>query len=204
MKRDIWYGAAIGFLMGLFTLPVLKNVELAEKIPYFYWLIFLGLPVASAVGVAVSRWIGRRIPFIWQAAKFVLIGAFNTAIDFGILNVLIFATGYDKGLALAALNICSTSIAILNSYWWNSKWVFEGASKKQGREFLAFLAVTVIGIALNSATVLLITGFIAPFDGLTGEQWANLAKVLATAASLVWNFTGYKFIVFKKARSASA
>ena len=49
-----------------------------------------------------------------------------------------------------------------------------------------------------SSVVFGVTTFIPPFFGLSPELWANLAKVAATGFSLIWNFIGYKFIVFKK------
>jgi len=55
-----------------------------------------------------------------------------------------------------------------------------------------------IGLAINSGIVYAITTFVPPTFVDSQKLWANLAKVLATGISLVWNFTGYRLIVFKK------
>lgn len=69
---------------------------------------------------------------------------------------------------------------------------------RQSGEFTKFMVVSVIGTFINSSVVGLVTGFIPPLFGTNPELWANLAKVAATAVALVWNFTGYKLLVFKK------
>ena len=68
----------------------------------------------------------------------------------------------------------------------------------QAKEFSLFLIVSIIGIIINSAVVGLVTGLVDPQFGVNPQLWANMAKVLATVVALMWNFIGYKFIVFKK------
>jgi len=60
------------------------------------------------------------------------------------------------------------------------------------------LIISVIGISINDAIVYGLATFTSPLFGLSAQMWTNVAKLFATAASMVWNFIGYKFIVFKK------
>ncbi len=137
---------------------------------------------------------------IAQISKFIIIGALNTAIDFGVLNLLMWWTGIYSGNWIILLNAISFSVAVTNSYFWNKYWTFR--AKQEGgnrvKEFSQYVAVTLIGMAFNTAAVYLITTFIPPVSGIEKELWANLAKVVATGLSLIWNFIGYKFIVFRK------
>jgi putative flippase GtrA len=66
----------------------------------------------------------------------------------------------------------------------------------EAHSFTIFLIVTAIGVAIN---VSLVT-FVSVYLQLTGnpDLDKNIAKVIATAVSLFWNFTGYKIFVFKK------
>jgi putative flippase GtrA len=81
----------------------------------------------------------------------------------------------------------------------NKRWTFEdNTAEKTGVKFSQFLAVSIIGIIINGGIVYLITSFTQPLFGLSPQLWANVAKLFATAVSLVWNFIGYKFFVFKK------
>ena len=78
-------------------------------------------------------------------------------------------------------------------------WVFKDREESEtGKKFSQFILITLIGMAINSSIVFGIATYIPPFFGLSKELWANLAKAAATGVSLIWNFTGYKFIVFKK------
>ena len=134
-----------------------------------------------------------------QFSKFVVIGFLNTGIDFAILNLLMWQTGIYSGKYIILLNAIAFSVAVINSYFWNKFWIFRaGKTEKQTGEFAQFVAITLVGMALNTATVYIITTLISPMFGLSVELWANLAKAAATGISLVWNFTGYKFIVFKR------
>lgn len=134
-----------------------------------------------------------------QFSKYVVVGFANTGIDFLILNLEMLITGISQGPGMFVQNAISFSIATVNSYYFNKKWSFQDRSKKDRvREFSQFLAVSLIGLLINSSTVYLITTFIEPFFGIDPKLWANLAKVAATGLSLIWNFIGYKFFVFKK------
>ncbi|MFH1551988.1 MAG: GtrA family protein [bacterium] len=141
---------------------------------------------------------------IKQFSRFVVIGFMNTGIDFAILNLLMWWTGIYSGKGIILINIVSFLVAVTNSYFWNKLWVFKANKVKLDdrikviNQFLRFAIVTLIGLAINTSIIFIITTFIPPFFGLSKEIWANLAKAGATSISLLWNFTGYKFIIFKK------
>ena len=133
-----------------------------------------------------------------QFSKFVVIGFMNTAIDFTILNFLMWWTGIYSGALIILLNMVSFSIAVFNSYFWNKYWTFKDLDKIEAKEFSQFILVTLIGLAINSSIVYGITTLVSPMFGISPELWANLAKVAAIGFSLIWNFIGYKFIVFNR------
>lgn len=134
-----------------------------------------------------------------QIVRFVVVGVINTGIDFLILNVEMMLTGITSGPGMLAQNTISFGAATINSYYLNKRWTFEdNDSGKGGVKFSQFLIVSIIGISINGAVVYLATTFVHPVFGISPQLWANVAKLAATAISLVWNFLGYKFIVFKK------
>lgn len=138
-----------------------------------------------------------------QFSKFVIVGGINTAIDFAVLNTLVFMSGITSGAGLFVLNCISFSVAVVNSYYMNKRWTFKEAAagiedKNAGVQFSQFFIVSLIGITINGLILTGITSYItAPF-GLSDQLWVNVAKLVATGASLVWNFIGYKLFVFKK------
>lgn len=146
-----------------------------------------------------SKKSGKYVQLIKQLLKFGITGIINTGIDFVILNILTFLTGITQGYQLFGLNVASFSIATVNSYFLNKYWTFEARSKeKQAAQFSQFLAISIIGAIINSGIVAFFTTYISPAFGLSPAIWVNVAKVFATFISLIWNFIGYKFIVFRR------
>lgn len=194
-RKDLFLSIAASYVTTISLLPTLINTGYIDKIPYWYISLFVVFPVVCVIGMQIAHRIGKKLGFIWQIAKFGFVGVLNTAIDFGVLNALIALTTITGGVGIIALNIVSFSIAVINSYFWNKQWVFSAGKKGN---FLTFLVVTLIGLSINTGTVYALTTYMGPDSTSSQTQWANLAKVIATCFSLVWNFVGYKLIVFKK------
>lgn len=133
----------------------------------------------------------------YQFVKFVALGFLNTAIDFGILNFLIYITGAASGSSFVLFKAASFAAANINSYIWNRYWVFSSERKEVGKEYLQFLAISVASLAINVGLSSLVVNVIGARFGLSPEIWANVGAATGSAASLFWNFIGYKFIVFK-------
>lgn len=78
--------------------------------------------------------------------------------------------------------------------------LISGSSTSVGHEFGIFIVVSVIGLLINSAIIVLASNALAPSlsSFINTDTVKNVAKILATLVSLVWNFIGYKLIVFKK------
>jgi putative flippase GtrA len=136
-----------------------------------------------------------------QFGKFIVVGTLNTGIDFGVLNLLSWLTGIYAGRRLAPMNAPGFLIALANSYMLNKYWTFKNHShSSSGGELGTFVLVSAIGLCVNTALLVVITkSMILPF-GLTPRLWENMAKAVATGGSLMWNFVGYKYIVFERFR----
>lgn len=194
-KRDFLYALVASVLIAIFLPPTLKNLGFYDKIPNPVLVIYVGFPILAIVGTIVAHFIGRMIPILWQFTKFALVGVLNTSIDFGILNYLITSTGVERGVGIIPLNAISFSVATINSFLWNKSWVFK--SKKKAT-FLTFFAVTLVGLLINTGVVYLLNEYVLPAFVSSSAIRPNIAKVFATLFSLVWNFLGYKLIVFKR------
>lgn len=194
-RKDLVNTLIVGSLVSLFAVPILINTEAYANFPFPPLIFHLAVPVLGLIGMVVASLLGKRLPVLWQFSKFMAVGFSNTAIDFGILNGLIYFTDITSGLQIIPLNAISFTVAIVNSYFWNRKWVFENPKESN---FFTFVGVTLIGLAINSTLVFLITTFIPPVVVTSPKLWANIAKAFATGISLVWNFMGYKLVVFKK------
>lgn len=194
-KQDYAIGALLGFGVGVFAIPTLYQIGVTQG------LVLSLLPLAFALLIPAGLWIGVFLsryfaPFV-QIAKFAAVGVLNTAIDFGILNILSLITGITEGFKLGGVNVPGVAVAVLNSYLWNKHWVFpDGSRTPVASDLPKFVGVSVVGLLINSGMVAFFT-LSTPF-GFEKEVWLNIVKIGATALSLVWNFLGYKFFVFRK------
>ncbi len=139
---------------------------------------------------------------IKQAGKFILVGILNTLIDLGVLNLLIFITGISAGFGYSAFKGISFIVDVINSYILNKFWTFKSAGDTgRAREFGQFFVVSAIGFGINVGVASLVVNVIGnpfAFSGISNTLWANVGALTATFCAMVWNFVGYKFIVFKK------
>ena len=149
-----------------------------------------------------------------QFIKFAIVGVINTVVDFGVLNVLIFFTGVASGIGFSLFKGISFLAAVGNSYILNKSWTFKDKSGNDTKKIVDFLFVSVVGLLINvGAASLIVNGFdpvefiIVPASKVLGyfgmfisiEQiWSNIGALIATAVSLIWNFYGYKVLVFKQ------
>lgn len=119
-----------------------------------------------------------------QIMKFGIVGVTATIIDFGIMNLL----HYGLGLNILIANTSGFVVSLIFNYVASMKYVFthkEGMSRR--REFVIFVVLSVIGLALNDGIVLALNA------GLDLE--ANIAKICATALVMVYNFVTRKLFL---------
>ena len=125
--------------------------------------------------------------------RFGLVGAANTALDFGLLLVL--ANFFAVPHVIA--NIISSSIAFVSSFFANKKYTFKTTGQSVVREMILFTVVTLFGLwVIQSAIIALLT---PPIQSIVTNDTITLviAKLVATLASLTWNYILYSKIVFK-------
>lgn len=165
------------------------------------WGLVVVVPLVYVFGLYLGAWLSRRWKFFESFAKYVMIGFFNAGVDFGVFNLLMFITGNEKpGLGLTLFKTVSFIIAVTNSYFWNKHWAFKagGSTEGAGKEFAKFMVVNIIGALFNVGITSGITIIVAPQFGLSQIAWNNIAAVIASAFVLIWNFIGFRLIVFKK------
>ena len=131
--------------------------------------------------------------------RFTIVGSINTVIDFSILFTLTTLFNVPKELA----NFISTFVAFLFSFFANKKYTFKSTSKNLKKQFLLFTVVTLFGLWVIQTII--ITAITPVFTNLGVNKPAALliSKLIATIASLIWNYTLYSRVVFKKPKNSS-
>ncbi len=125
--------------------------------------------------------------------RFALVGGFNTALDFGILFGLT-ALGVDKIPA----NYVSTSISFIFSFFANKTFTFKAKSGNAKHEFISFIVVTLTGLWAIQPLIITAVSQLLSTTSLDDTITLLIAKLIATIASLIWNYILYSRIVFKQ------
>ena len=128
-----------------------------------------------------------------QLLRFGIVGGANTALDFGLLFVFKFI-----GIPVEIANIMSTGLAFIFSFFANKKYTFKTTNTNIIREMILFVIITLTGLWGLQTLIIALTH--NPLTQLMGNTDVALlvAKLLATVASLTWNYLFYSKLVFKK------
>jgi putative flippase GtrA len=145
-----------------------------------------------------------------QQVRFLIAGCVNTGLDFLILNVMTLALG----LPVLAANTVSVSFGICVSYALQHFFVFRYPYRISWKKFLEFFLVT--GFSSLIIQNLIIFGFEALLNTKFGDSLIslpntegrhvlvlNLAKLTAVLVGLIWNYTMYRLVVFRKPKVAA-
>lgn len=205
IKKDYFLITFIGVAFALFAIPILKNLNIGSfKISVMTvveLIVFFG--VFANIALWIASLIAKKIPVFLQIAKFAAVGAFNTFLDWGIVNLLMALTQIFLGPWYIVFNCISFIAANSGSYFWNKYWTFSSNGQKSEGSFIQFFSVTLVGLLIKVSVAYGIVSFFNrnylghPSATELGRV-ANIGLVCGTLLALVWNFIGYKFFVFKE------
>lgn len=196
------YPFLIGTVMAVFLIPILQSVEEAPSIaPYapYLWVIVFSAPILVVLGYGAGALLLGRIRVIREILRFGVIGVSNFAVDSGTLLTLMQYTGFSdpESFEFKVINAMAVAVAVGNSYTWNRFWTFGDGGVVESPTLVKFVAVSLGAIVINTAVVVFTLQLLYPTGDYPKYVIVGI-KVIATAFSMVWNFLGYKFLVFKK------
>lgn len=115
--------------------------------------------------------------------RFLLVGSINTAVD-----ILSYWCLLSIGTPLIISIVISTTLGMGCSYALNRRWTFQATH----HAVVPFVVITLIGLWVLQP--LIITALSHLF-WLTTQAELTMAKLMATGASLVWNFMWYQVVL---------
>ena len=196
-KASILASLIIGFVCG-FILPRVEffsGLFPGQILAYFPVL----LPLLSLMGVWVLETVFKKTPSLVQFGKTFLVGILNSAIDMGVFDFLTWFFSVASGWLPVLFKAVSFGLGAVNSYFWNKFWTFRKKdTEDKTKEAVQFFLVTFGGLLIHTAIIFVVVNIIGVRFGVSERMWASIGKMATIFTGFVWNFLGYKFIVFKK------
>lgn len=156
-------------------------------------------------------------PVVGQFIRFVVVGGLNTVVDLFVLNLLIWLLhDGERGWMFSLFKTVSFTVAVGNSYLLNKLWTFRSHTRTSAAELVPFLVVSLVGLIINVGVSSVFVDLVRPPSGdlrtwlpvLSGvlpevlaypqRLWPSVAGLVGTGAGLVWNFFGYRTVVFNR------
>jgi putative flippase GtrA len=196
-QKDIVSGVITGATTGIIAWRILVFLGTMLPMGIDPSILPLVIPILWVAGVQLGYFLGRFIRPFTQFGRFACIGFANAAVDFGVLYILIAATGLAEGGAYATFKAASFAVATLHSYLWNKYWTFEAATTAGGKsEILSFVSVALASLVVNVGAASLVVALRPETIAIT--SWAGVGAVVGSATALVFSFIGFRVFVFKK------
>jgi len=195
-KIDLILGFLVGEGIALLFLWLLKKSSF--KIPFLDFFVIFLFPILTVLGIYISFLIGKKFLFVYQLAKFALIGAFFALIDLTVLNFLMewLKITREAQLKYTLFATISFLVATILKYFGDKYWAFEKTEKeKMEVEFTLFFIITLVSGVIQVGTASFLFKAFSSFNPFLA---GNFAKIGGIFIASIWNFLGYKFLVFKK------
>ena len=187
-------GRVIGFLFGDFLREWGIEIDLLYKI--ILWIVF---PFFTLFCLWISYLIGRRMLFVFQAAKHYLVGALITVLDLKLYEALVWVFSFFVIFNPIVFKGISFLVATIIKYWGNKYWAFAKHEKENIRqEIIQFFYITLLGLVIDVGIFYYLTQITGPLFGVLPAIWIKLSVIIAAFVTAIWHFAGYKFFVFKK------
>ena len=139
---------------------------------------------------------GRLAPLV-QFIKFGLVGVSNTAISYGIemlgYYVLFAHAPWPDRARIVVVTALAFTVSVINSYYWNNRYVFTGGRKTTGEHFRAFLRMA----ASYAATGLVLSPILKVWIHERGAAYW-LASLAALTVTVPLNFLLNKYWAFRR------
>lgn len=124
--------------------------------------------------------------------KFLVVGGLGFIINAVLYEFLVRSTN----LPIALCNIIAAQFAIFSNYNFNNIWTFR---KERSKTILSYaFKMGQFFLSSNTGVILIQSGTIQLGDMLFGEELYRLYFIIGTGFLLVWNFSMYRFVIWRK------
>ena len=208
-KKDLRLILVVGAAVGLLIQPIMANTLPQEHLGLIGRIgIFVFFTLFAPFALWILWLLSRAIKGLYQFGQFAAVGTLNSFIDVGVFNLETFLLGTASisTATFAVLKAISFLFATTNSFFWNKYWTFSAARSthpegaiKETKEAASFYVIAFVGWGVNVGTATL-AKLLEP-SGVSVKIWIDIvAPLCGIAASFLWDFFGYKYLVLRKAK----
>ena len=132
--------------------------------------------------------------------KFLAVGASNAVVDLGVFNFFVLVNPTRSAGLNVVYNTVAVIGAIVNSYFWNSRWTFSDVIERAGgrwRQRMLFLAQGGINLAVSDAVVLGLALLLGSSRVLPAAVVSNVSKVVAMFTASAVSYLLMHYVVFR-------
>jgi dolichol-phosphate mannosyltransferase len=138
---------------------------------------------------------------IVERTKEVLKGSFGKFLVVGGVGFIINAVLYEvfvhtTNLPIAVANILAAQFAIFSNFNFNNHWTFR---KEKAHSLISyFYKMGQFFLSSNIGVIFIQSGTIQLGDMLFGEQYYRIYFIIGTGFLVIWNFSMYRFVIWRK------
>jgi len=144
----------------------------------------------------IFGWIKNILNYFlkFEFIRFGIVGFFNTLIDYGVMNILMFVLKINQGSGFITIKTFSIVLSVVFSYYANLLWTFK-LKKGNKEQLIKFVVLSVITIGVN----VWIAGYMVDNINVSFDKylWANIASLIGAVVAIVMRYFGSR-VIFKK------
>ncbi|MBW7454152.1 GtrA family protein [Paenibacillus sepulcri] len=131
-----------------------------------------------------------------QFTRFGIIGVCNGALDLLALNLLLWIWHGHTVLELTLINTFAYGLAVLNSYYWNSRITFKNEASYSTKEKIKFFAQAAVSLVISNL-VFVISARMLGHYAIPSWIIDNTSKGLSMLLSSTCSFFFMRYLVYK-------
>jgi putative flippase GtrA len=148
-----------------------------------------------------ERSLQRRLKnFGFRFSKFSIVGAANAAVDYAVLNLLLWLYPTDSTLNVVLYNLLALIAANVNSYIGNAFWTFREHAEQSNRQRTLFALQALLNIGVGSGLFWLFIKLLSWYSTLPPFVGENIAKTISIVSASVMSFFIMRYLVFSRKR----
>lgn len=146
----------------------------------------------NKIVTAIRSRIPQRSNLLGQFMRYFVVGGLASVADFGVFGICVYL--FDVHYLVS--NLFGLAVGNVVNYLLSMSWVFATEKRRMEKrrflEIVVFVSIGVLGLAFNEGLMYVFVGKAAMHE--------MLAKVVAAAIVLLWNFGARKVVLFRSSK----